>query len=373
MLASSGGWLVHLIHHSSLFALALLLGVAAWAWTTRHRSWQPLPRKSRIVAAFLLSLLPFAWWLAGQSLDGSGDTSNRSGNGLGIRTAESVNVALPLSTSFSQPDIRMVNGRKVLMLLPPARIEWSVDSSVRAIALGYGFEPTAYEQGVSDGADIFLELVDSSMTRPLFHRWLDPAHKSADRGRQDTVVVLPPLTKPAQLVLRTEAGPAGNNAWDWVYLCGFNFRRDQASALQQFPGFNRVPQEVVGDQIGLFQDDKGQPFLFIAAPASVAFDLQPQDHQVEVKYGFMRTAYADGGHTNGAILRMEIRSRSGQVVKLFEYYAKPVERETDRNLLHAKVTLPSHDSGDRLVIRLLPGDNNDASWDHTFIRSLSLE
>lgn len=136
---------------------------------------------------------------------------------------------------------------------------------------------------------------------------------------------------------------------------------------------NRLPDEIKGDHIERFEAPDGTAFLFLHAPGSLTFNLRVQDRRLEVDYGFMRSAYADGGRTNGAILRIEIRPAQGKAERLFEYYARPVEREADRKLLHATVALPRRQAGDRLVVSFLPGDNDDNSWDHTFIRRLRLE
>ena len=137
-------------------------------------------------------------------------------------------------------------------------------------------------------------------------------------------------------------------------------------------GFNLAPDEVKAERIARFGAN-GSSFLFIHAPGILTFNLRDQDHHLKVDYGFMPTAYANGGRTNGAILRIEIISSQGKAETLFEYYAKPVEREADRELLHAVVQLPPHQSSDRLVLSFLPGDNNDTGWDHTVIRHFSLD
>jgi hypothetical protein len=329
--------------------------------------------RARLLPAGLLVALFFAWRFARQDLQQYAAGQYEPARESTAATYGSVDVTPPQASSFSTPDLKKLNDENVVMLLPPARMEWNIDPSVRAVSFAYGFEPTAYVRGNTDGADIFLELCDPTGTRPLFHRFLDPLRLPADRGPQTTVVVLPPLERGTRLVLRTGAGPAGNNAWDWVYLSHFRLRKDLVFAREQFPGFNRVPDEVKGGQIGVFPSEDGKPFLFVAAPASLAFRLRSHDLRLEVDYGFMPSAYTNGGHTNGAILRIEIQSRYGGRNKLFEYYARPAERESDRGLLHAAVIIPAHQSDDWLVVYLLPGDNNDASWDHTFIRHLTLQ
>ena len=386
MQAFPSEWLDPLRRFHLIIVAGLFLGFAVWAWASRRRPHESLSLGSRLALIGLLATAPLAWSLTGQSLHDDdtihprapkpllheGDGGVKYEAALSRTTAEAMDIALPRATSFDRPDTRTLNNRKILMLLPPAQMEWTIDASVRAVSIRYGFEPTAYQRGDTDGGDIFLELVDPGLKRQVFHRHLDPIRNAEDQGTQYNLVILPPLSHPTTQILRTGAGPVGNASWDWIYLSHLQYRKSKVFARQQFPGFNRLPDETKVEHTGLFQGEDGTPFLFIATPGSLTFYLQGNDHQLEMDYGFMRSAYADGGHSNGAILRIELQAPQGNAVTLFEYYAKPVEHESDRNLLHASVALPAHHAGDRLIVSLLPGDNNDASWDHTFIRELSL-
>jgi hypothetical protein len=120
---------------------------------------------------------------------------------------------------------KRIGQRDVLMLLPPTQVEWLLDDGVRQVSVEFGFDPVAYEQGQSNGANVNLDLVDEKGTRPLFHCFLDPARQADDRPPRTIVITLPPFTAGAHLVLRSDPGPYGDTAWDWVYLANLQFRR----------------------------------------------------------------------------------------------------------------------------------------------------
>jgi len=145
------------------------------------------------------------------------------------RPAERLNLSPP-GSSLEQLQTRMIDHRRVVMLLPPVRVDWPLDEEVREVALEFGYDPVAYEQGRSNGTELYLELSEPSGTRQVYHRFLDPARQAADRGPQSARVVLPAFGPDATLVLRTEPGQYGDNAWDWVYLAGLRLHRASAPA-----------------------------------------------------------------------------------------------------------------------------------------------
>ena len=140
------------------------------------------------------------------------------------RRSETLSITPP-SVSLDGLQHKIVGQRQVVMLLPPARIEWWLDADVREVSLEFGYDPVAYEQGRSNGTELYLELIDSTGTRQLLHRFLDPARVPADRGPQSARVVLPPFAPGTMLVLRTDPGQYGDNAWDWVYLASLRLHR----------------------------------------------------------------------------------------------------------------------------------------------------
>lgn len=131
----------------------------------------------------------------------------------------------PPSSSVDRLQTRVIGGRRVVMLLPPARVEWQLDDETREVSLEFGFDPAAYGPGRSNGAELILEVAQGTATRVIFRRYLDPEKQPGDRGPQSARVALPPLAPDSTLVLRTDPGPYGDNAWDWVYLARLRLHR----------------------------------------------------------------------------------------------------------------------------------------------------
>jgi hypothetical protein len=103
---------------------------------------------------------------------------------------------------------------------PPAEIAWQLDASTREIVFEYGMNSSAYLRGGgTDGVDLTFELQsDGAPPRPVFHRFLDPVNRLADRGHLTSRIALPAFPPGTRLVVRTGPGPRHDDAWDWLYL-----------------------------------------------------------------------------------------------------------------------------------------------------------
>ncbi len=134
-------------------------------------------------------------------------------------------VLSPPSSTLDRLQRRVIDGRPVVMLLPPARVEWQLDDQVREVSLEFGYDPAAGEPGRSNGTELTLEIVSPDTTHPLYRRFLDPARQPGDRGPQRVRLTLPGFAPGSTLVLRTDPGPYGDTAWDWVYLAGLRLHR----------------------------------------------------------------------------------------------------------------------------------------------------
>jgi len=265
-----------------------------------------------------------------------------------------------------------IGSQSVMMLLPPTRVEWPLDQDVREVSLHFGFDPEAYERGVSNGAEVILELVRFEQTRRVYHRLLDPAREPRDRGPQAARVTLPPFSPGTFLVLRTASGEFGDNAWDWVYLADLQFRRSPAFLSEQFPGFNRVPDSTRADRSNLLDEGRG-PVLQLDAPASLNYTLAGVEQRLQFDYGFRPGAYANGGHTDGATFRVKLQKPDRSIRVLFERLLDPFRHEMDRGLQQIDLPLPKVHDGDRLVVSIDPGPTGNAAWDWTYIRHFSLK
>jgi hypothetical protein len=133
---------------------------------------------------------------------------------------------VPERAAFQIPETKSVNGHQVVMMQPPASLEWLPPKGTRQLKFTFGFDPVAYEQGATNGADLILEVVASGRRNEIFRRRLDPKKNPADRGPQNAIVSLSqPLDRDARIIVRTEPGESGNAAWDWIYLASFHFER----------------------------------------------------------------------------------------------------------------------------------------------------
>jgi len=138
-------------------------------------------------------------------------------------------VLSPPSSTLDRLQRRVIDGRQVVMLLPPAQVEWQLDDQVREVSLEFGYDPAAYGPGRSNGTELMLEIVTPDSTQPLYQRFLDPARQPGDRGPQSVRVTLPPFAPGSMLVLRTDPGQYGDTAWDWVYLASLKLHREPGS------------------------------------------------------------------------------------------------------------------------------------------------
>jgi hypothetical protein len=113
----------------------------------------------------------------------------------------------------------VIDGQIVQRLHAPGSIEWTMAGRERELVFGYGLVPESYERGNGNGVVFIVELRPTgSPPLILFEQWLDPVNRPADRGLKAAHVVLPAPTRGATLVLRTDPGPHGDNAWDWAYV-----------------------------------------------------------------------------------------------------------------------------------------------------------
>jgi len=150
-------------------------------------------------------------------------------------TIDEVDAPQPASITPSTLGTWNLDGQPVRMLLPPAKMTWALDGTELEASVSFGFHPRAYLEGKSNGADIILELeLDGSPPQILFQRFLDPARLPEDRRMLSARVALPANTKGARLVIRTEPGKYGDQAWDWVYLASLRYIR---AIERQYPGF----------------------------------------------------------------------------------------------------------------------------------------
>lgn len=287
------------------------------------------------------------------------------------RRAPGLDASRPLSISPADAPQWTVRGFPMQMMLPPTMIAWHLDGTEREVWFDYGFHSRAYTEGRTNGAGFTVELQTlGHAPQLLFHRLIDPQRRAADRRPLSTRVILPPIRPGAKLLVRTDPGESGDSAWDWVYLKRARYFRSPGYVRSQFKGFNRVPDSVDAEQTSLIDGEEG-PYLSVHTPAFLSFALGGTEQLLQFDYGLEDGAYTKGGQTDGAVFTVELRRRTGKAQIIFERYLQPAAIPDDRGRQHASLSLANIGPGDRLLLRIGPGNSN--SWDWTYVANLSLK
>jgi hypothetical protein len=114
------------------------------------------------------------------------------------------------------PSETMVDGEPAMIMHAPSEMSFDVPRGASTISGKYGFMPGAYtEGGNSNGAEFIIRWSNGQEQAILLKRLLDPKEKAEDRGLQAFEVDLSSLTA-GRLYLSIQAGPHGNNSWDWT-------------------------------------------------------------------------------------------------------------------------------------------------------------
>lgn len=269
--------------------------------------------------------------------------------------------------------VRLFGGMQVQMMLPPAEMIWKLEGNEREFLFDYGYDPTAYEQGRGNGTVFIVEVrPPAGPPQELYRRLLDPAHLPAERDIQTARVILPgSIRAGSRLVLRTDPGPLGDNAWDWAFVTKIQLKRGPYSA-RQFPGFNRVPTLANTEHASLIDTDNGR-LLLLHAPGSLDFQLKGDETSLSFNYGFMPGAYTGEGATDGALYTVELIRPNQPKLTLLRRHLEPRSRPEDQGRQHARLTLPALGPADHLVLTIDPGPTGNNAWDWTYVTNFELK
>jgi hypothetical protein len=106
------------------------------------------------------------------------------------------------------------------------------------------------------------------------------------------------------------------------------------------------------------------------APSRMVFELPTGARRLTGEFGFLATAYTEGGDTNGA--RFLIYWSDGtRRVDVYERFLNPVHIVYDRGLQDFNVAI-DHLAGGRLYFEVHPGPYNNFSWDWTCWSSIKI-
>ena len=269
--------------------------------------------------------------------------------------------------------LRLLGGMNVQMLLPPAELVWKLEGTEREFLFDYGYEPTAYEKGLGDGTVFIVEIRSPDRsTEELFRKLLDPSHRPADRETQTARIILPGAIRAgSRLVLRTDPGANGDNAWDWAFATKIQLKRGPYSP-RQFPNFNRVPTFANTEHASLVDTDKGRG-LQLHAPGYLDFQLTGDETSVKFDYGFMPGAYTGQGATDGAVYLVELVRPNQPRITLLRRHLEPRSRIDDQGRQHAELTLPKLGPADHLFLTIDPGPAGNNSWDWTYVTNFEIK
>jgi hypothetical protein len=269
--------------------------------------------------------------------------------------------------------LRQLGGVNVQMMLPPAELIWKLDGNEREFLFDYGYEPTAYQQPHGNGTVFIVEIrTPGQPPQEIFRRLLHPVQRPSERDTQSMRVILPGAIRAgARLVLRTDPGEFGDNAWDWAFVTKIQIKKGDYSP-RQFPTFNRVPTQASMEQTNLMDTDQGR-VVILHAPGSLDYLLKGNESALSFDFGFMPGAYTGEGSTDGAIYTVELVRPNHPRETLFRRHLEPRARPEDQGRQHAKITLPSLGPADHLILNISPGPTGNNSWDWTYVANFELK
>lgn len=263
-------------------------------------------------------------------------------------------------------------GRRVaLLLLPPAEGNWVLTGDEREVLFDCGYHPASLAQSEGNGTEFFVELIaPDGVKRQLLRFLLNPAHVPADRAVRTRRVTLPPFAPGSRLVIRTEAGFDDYNAWDWAYIDRLRFLRSPNYNFRQFPGFNRMPDNVRSPLSTLVQVD-GLNTIMLHARSDLTFALKGPERRFRVTYGFVESAYQGGGRTDGARFIVNLLRPDGTVQEIASRHLKPFTQENDRGPQTFDFGLPDFAPGSALGIVI--DDAGNPAFDWTYLTDLQID
>jgi hypothetical protein len=267
----------------------------------------------------------------------------------------------------------MIGGVYVQMMMPPSELIWKLEGNERELLFDYGYDPTAFLRGKSNGTILVVEIRPPGQgPLELFRTKIDPASNRSDRETRRARIVLPGAIRAgSRLVIRTDPGENNDNAWDWTYVTKILIKRG-AYSKRQFPKFNRVPTEANTEYASLIDTDSGR-ILQLHAPGYLDFQLLPTDTSVRFAYGFFPGSYTDQGATDGAIYTVELNRPNQPREVLFRRHLEPRLRKEDQGRQFVELTLPPLGPADHLILSVDPGPTGNNSWDWTYVTDFELK
>ncbi|MBX3736410.1 MAG: hypothetical protein KF715_06975 [Candidatus Didemnitutus sp.] len=263
----------------------------------------------------------------------------------------------------------LFGGRDVLMMLPGSKAVWPLQGDEREVLFQCGYDPKAVQNGTSDGTGFEIELVapDGTTRRLQQFLLLPAAGPEPDGVLRSSRQALPPYVPGSKLVIRTNPGPAGNDAWDWAYLTNVRFLRSPYFTFRQFPGFNRMPDSAESP-LSTHVRNGGRETLLLHAPGKLGFVLSGAESRLELSFGFLPAAF---DKSNGATFHIELSDPVGKILLHRRRQLDPQHVPAHRRRQSLAVDLPPTPAGSRLTVSVDPEGSNAFDW--TYISQLRLD
>ncbi|MBA4135756.1 MAG: hypothetical protein C0518_00405 [Opitutus sp.] len=277
-----------------------------------------------------------------------------------------------LVDAFIAPTMRDDTTRMVAqVLVPPARMGFELEGDENHFTFSYGMWPSTYSRG-TDGVDIWVELERPG--RPpqrLFQRNLSPAYRGEDQGKFTVKLPLPPFPPKTKLFLHVGRGPDNNGAWDLAFFTDIDATRGPYT-LEQFPGFESLPERIDADICGPGHAG-GRTVFLLFAPGEAIFNLTAEQTKVTFSAGILPGAFTAGGKTDGVEYQAIWRDSRGREHMLGKYHSNPLGNPDDRQERTFTVPLPPHQPGAKFVLRVTTGPHNSNAWDWSYVSHLRIE
>jgi hypothetical protein len=291
--------------------------------------------------------------------------------------------APPLTAHAAIPLIAVnVDGTPMVQAHAPSEIALQIPRGSTRVVGRFAFQRTAYTNGnATDGAEFSIVWKSGEEERVVFKRYLDPLHKSADRGVQTFSAELGDLPRGGTLLLRTDPGPAHDSSWDWTCWsdvavgnpaplskiapivegdsAGTQATVVSAKLLREAGAFKTMPTSITAliapgaAILGEYTAVQVHP------PSEMVFPLGAAPQRVFARYGLQAKAL---DQTDGVDMTVEWHGPAGERRTLFRRALRPVTEPADRTVQTLDLPLTGL-SGGTLHLMFGCGDLNNPSFD----------
>lgn len=277
----------------------------------------------------------------------------------------------PVNYVSEETGIRELNKEAIRIVHAPGSITWNLKPDDQQLIFSYGMMPQAYtDGGTTDGVTFHVEVLwPPHDGREIWNRFLTPLYHSTDQGMQRSRIMLPPFEPGAQLRIRTDAGPAGNGAYDQSYITRVQIKQGPLVPAQ-FNGLGVIPSDRTLPRDAISNNGEQAVFL-LHAPHSVRIDRPVGTTSLTIGYGLLPTAYENGGQSDGVGFRLVLETPEAPERELARWFLNPRDNPAERGKQTRTITLPEFSPGQTLRIETDVGPAGNRGWDQSYLTDLS--